>query len=360
MEDAIMSVANDVLVPISPSTTLKQTINYAVEVANGAESGGSVHLVLTTPGHHVGGEGLNRDKELLARVEGYAAAAAEGSVSIEAKLLGTDEYFADPEDHFELLVRYVEEHGIERVVIDRSYSVDATAQPLQDIGAALAEAGIDYEVPAASGSWRPTGAELVRGSIIAVVAFGFYIALGGPTYTFALWTGAVTALIAAVLLRNVAFERTPQLGAALATVGRGLLFIPYMLWEITKANVQFAYVVLHPSLPIDPCLDRVDAAVGDGLSLTTFANSITLTPGTLTVDSVGNELLVHSLAPSAREDLINGLHERAVRFFFYGRKGLELPGPAARGDVEPLIRPSETKAEAITDGGTDEGGDADD
>nr|WP_049920118.1 monovalent cation/H+ antiporter subunit E [Halobiforma nitratireducens] len=347
-----MSATNGVLVPVSPSPTLEETVEYAVDAVGRREDDGTVHLVLTVPGHHVGKEGLERDEKLLATAEGYATEATEtveDSVSIRTSLLGADEYFSDPLNHFELLVDYVAEHDLDRVIIDPDYSVDATAHVLQDMETVLSEADIRYEVAPVSSGWRPTGPELVRGGIIAVIAFAFYVALGGPTYTFALWTGAVTALIAAVLLRNVAFERTPHVGPALATLGRAVLFVPYLLWEIAKANVQFAYVVLHPSLPIDPCLDRVDAAVGDGLSVTAFANSITLTPGTLTVDTVGNELLVHSLAPSAREDLVEGVHERAVRFLFYGREGLELPGPAARDDVDPVVQPAEAVSRAESD-----------
>ncbi|WP_345782047.1 monovalent cation/H+ antiporter subunit E [Natronococcus sp. A-GB1] len=356
-----VSDTNGVLVPVSPSPTLEETVEYAVDaVERGDGGGGAVHLVLTAPGHHVGDEGLDRDETLLSTAERYATEAAGSGVSIRTSMLGTDEYFADPVNHFELLVDYVAEHDLDRVIIDPDYSVDATAHVLQNMETVLAESNIRYEVAPVSRSWRPTGPELIRGGVIAAMAFGFYVALGGPTYPFALWTGAVTALITAVLLRNVAFERTPHVGSALATLGRGVVFVPYLLWEIAKANVQFAYVVLHPSLPIDPCLDRVDAAVGDGLSVTAFANSVTLTPGTLTVDTVGSELLVHSLAPSARKDLAEGLHERAVRILFYGREGADLPGPLARGDMEPVVQSADAVAGAGASAGDESGGEADD
>nr|WP_049888946.1 monovalent cation/H+ antiporter subunit E [Natronococcus occultus] len=355
-----MSATNGVLVPVSPSPTLEETVEYAVDMVRKGDGDGAVHLVLTAPGHHVGREGLQRDEKLLSTAERYATEVAGNGVAVRANLLGTNEYFADPVSHFELLVDYVAEHDLDRVIIDPDYSVDSTAHVLQNMETVLAESNIRYEVSPVSSSWRPTGPELIRGGFIAVVAFAFYVALGGPTYPFALWTGAVTALITAVLLRNVAFERTPHVGPALATLGRGVLFVPYLLWEIIKANVQFAYVVLHPSLPIDPCLDRVDAAVGDGLSVTAFANSITLTPGTLTVDTVGSELLVHSLAPSAREDLAKGVHERAVRFLFYGRDGTDLPGPIARDDIEPVVQSTDAVAGAGPGAGTESGGETDD
>ena len=82
-------------------------------------------------------------------------------------------------------------------------------------------------------------------------------------------------------------------------------------------------------------------AVWGGSPLTTLANSITLTPGTLTVRAEGQDLYVHALFPSAREGLFAGTLERAVRFVFYGRAAAAIATPAERGDTELLQRPEE-------------------
>lgn len=338
-----------ILVPVAPTRTLEETVSHAV--ARSRENDGCpIHLVRTVSGHHVG-EPPTRDQDVVDRAERRAREAAADDASIVTAIIGTERYLATPAEHVERFLEYGRNHDLDRVVLDPNYSFDATAPTLQSLESMVADTDVDIEeAPVDDGGWGPTRGELVRAGVIGGMAFLFYIALGGPTYTFALGSGVVTAIIAAALLRNVTFETTPHLGPVVRTFARGLVFVPYMLWEITKANVLFAYVVLHPSLPIDPRLDRVEAAVGSGISVTSFANSITLTPGTLTVDADGHYLLVHSLNGDAQEDLFEGVHERPVRYLFYGREALELDGPAARGDVQHLVGPA-TRSEFATDGG---------
>jgi multicomponent Na+:H+ antiporter subunit E len=61
-------------------------------------------------------------------------------------------------------------------------------------------------------------------------------------------------------------------------------YIPVFLWECVKANVDVAYRVIHPKLPINPGIVKVKTTLKSDTALTFLANSITLTPGTLTVD----------------------------------------------------------------------------
>ncbi|THE62751.1 monovalent cation/H+ antiporter subunit E [Salinadaptatus halalkaliphilus] len=338
-----------ILVPIAPSSTLEQTVSHAIGLAR--ERDGGVHLVRTVSGRYADEEPAEVDKRVLERAERRAREAGPDDLSLTTAFLGTDQYMAAPSEHIECLLEYAAANGIGEIVLDPNYTIDATAPTLQSLESILERTGVDFEqAPVATDGWQPTGEELIRAGLIGIVAFVFYVGLGGPTYPFALASGVVTAVIAAALLRNVAFETTPRLGPVAGTVARGLYFVPYLLWEITKANVLFAYVVLHPSLPIDPGLDRVDAAVGSGLSVTAFANSITLTPGTLTVDADGHHLLVHSLNQSAREDLLEGVHEAPVRYLFYGSEGADLPGPGERGDFEAILGPAlEDENGGVTD-----------
>ena len=61
-------------------------------------------------------------------------------------------------------------------------------------------------------------------------------------------------------------------------------FIPVFLWECLKANLDVAYRVIHPGLPINPGIVKVKTRLKSEIGLTFLANSITLTPGTMTVD----------------------------------------------------------------------------
>lgn len=61
-------------------------------------------------------------------------------------------------------------------------------------------------------------------------------------------------------------------------------YLPVFLWEMIKANIDVAYRVLHPDLPINPGIVKVKTSLKSDTALTFLANSITLTPGTMSVD----------------------------------------------------------------------------
>ena len=72
-----------------------------------------------------------------------------------------------------------------------------------------------------------------------------------------------------------------------------LIYIPYYFYYVFKANLDVVYRVLHPDLPINPGIIKVRTTLTTDLAKTFLANSITLTPGTLTVDVEGEYLYVH-------------------------------------------------------------------
>ena len=63
-----------------------------------------------------------------------------------------------------------------------------------------------------------------------------------------------------------------------------LYYVPVFLWECFKANIDVAYRVIHPNLPINPGIVKVKTRLKTDTAITFLANSITLTPGTLSVD----------------------------------------------------------------------------
>jgi len=63
-----------------------------------------------------------------------------------------------------------------------------------------------------------------------------------------------------------------------------LYYVPLFLWECLKANIDVAYRVGHPDLPINPGIVKVKTSLKSDTALTFLANSITLTPGTMSVD----------------------------------------------------------------------------
>ncbi|MBN1540650.1 Na+/H+ antiporter subunit E [candidate division KSB1 bacterium] len=67
-------------------------------------------------------------------------------------------------------------------------------------------------------------------------------------------------------------------------VGYGVYYLIHFIWEMIKANVHVAYLVIHPRVPIKPGIIKIKTNLSRETALTVLANSITLTPGTLTID----------------------------------------------------------------------------
>jgi len=80
-------------------------------------------------------------------------------------------------------------------------------------------------------------------------------------------------------------------------------YVPTFLWECIKANIDVACRVLHPELPINPGIVKVKTSLKSDTALTFLANSITLTPGTLTVDIDKDDgaLYVHWIDVKAKD-----------------------------------------------------------
>ncbi|WP_135830090.1 monovalent cation/H+ antiporter subunit E [Halorussus halobius] len=351
-----MTGAN-VLVPVRESVTLRNTVAYALDRAVESGSDSTVHFVFLLSRRVPSGgstAGVEAAEDFLDRVATWAGEdlGENGDrVAVETAVVGQDEYLFNPGDYSAVLTRYARANDVDSVLLDPEFNPSGMTPLLPPLEAELERAGLDAEVAPVE---RPTRrfpvlrrAGLGQFVVLFGWAFGFYLLVGGTLSTFDLATGAISALVVASLLWRISlsgFVNVRQLAGRLA---RLVLYAPFLLWEITKANVEIAYVVLHPSLPIDPEVVEFDAAVWSELPVTTLANSITLTPGTLTVDVSRQHFTVHALTTDAREELLAGTLERAVRFVFYGRSAARIASPAERApDAESTERaPGATSGE---------------
>ena len=80
---------------------------------------------------------------------------------------------------------------------------------------------------------------------------------------------------------------------------RFIRFLPWLLWQIVLANIDLAIRTLHPKMPINPILINIKNNLKSDLGMVILANSITLTPGTVTIDINENEFLVHVISEKA-------------------------------------------------------------
>ncbi len=328
------------LVPVSESPTLRNTVAYAVRNAVEAEDRyDAVHFVCPAS-RRIAGEGsVESARELLERVAVWAAedlGADDPEVGVETALIGVDTYLFSPSDYVELLADYATDNDIDSVLLDPEFNPGENTPLLPPLESELERTGFSVEMaPVERGTRR---GRLVRRAglgqfvLLAGLSYGFYLLIGGSLAAFDLVTGAMSAGIVATVLLRVSTTGPVQPRKLVARIVRMLVYTPYLLYEIVVANVAIAYVVLHPSLPIDPEVVEFDAVVWSELSVMTLANSITLTPGTLTIDVNSRHFVVHTLTEGSREDLLEGGLERAVRFVFYGRAAARGPGPRERGD----------------------------
>lgn len=98
-----------------------------------------------------------------------------------------------------------------------------------------------------------------------------------------------------------------------------LRFVGYALHlmrDIVAAAIVVAEKVLDPRMPIEPVLIVHRARFSREVSKIALANSITLTPGTLTVDVEGDEFLVHCLTEDFAGDIVNGTVDRCIERVF--------------------------------------------
>ena len=92
-----------------------------------------------------------------------------------------------------------------------------------------------------------------------------------------------------------------------------LIYLPWLLWQVVLSNVDVIRRVWHPRRDIHPRIFTLPLQVRHPVAKTLYANSITLTPGTVTVRVEDDHLLVHALTEEAEESLLDGRMEQRIQ-----------------------------------------------
>ncbi|MFH1039175.1 MAG: Na+/H+ antiporter subunit E [PVC group bacterium] len=119
--------------------------------------------------------------------------------------------------------------------------------------------------------------------ILFILGFLVWMGLTWPPQWQEILVGAAVSLLVALLTGDMFVER-PHHFKDFRRYLWFLYYLPVLAWECLKANIDVAYRVAHPRLPIKPGIVKVKTVLKSNSGLTFLANSITLTPGTLTVD----------------------------------------------------------------------------
>jgi multicomponent Na+:H+ antiporter subunit E len=99
-----------------------------------------------------------------------------------------------------------------------------------------------------------------------------------------LFVGVLVAALVAYLTGDLFIQRPYLLKHPHRYAVFFFQYLPLFLWEVVKANIDVAYRIIHPRLPISPGIVKVRTTLKSDTALTFLANSITLTPGTMSVD----------------------------------------------------------------------------
>ena len=93
---------------------------------------------------------------------------------------------------------------------------------------------------------------------------------------------------------------------------RWLVYMSWLAVEIVKSAIDVSRCILDPRLPIEPRVLRVKTSQRTNVGQVTYANSITLTPGTVAINLFDDEIEVHALTPAGVEGLESGEMDRRV------------------------------------------------
>lgn len=150
--------------------------------------------------------------------------------------------------------------------------------------------------------------------VLFIILFGFWLLLSGhftPKFiTYGVIAGAVGAAFG-VSLFSIPIEtgeKEVHVGFGGLNVIYAVVYFFWLVWQIILANIQVAKTVLKPKIDIDPTVIKFYVPFKNPLASVVLANSITLTPGTITMDIVDDIFYVHALTKSTALDLFDPQH----------------------------------------------------
>jgi len=143
-----------------------------------------------------------------------------------------------------------------------------------------------------------------------VFLYIFWLLLSGFFTAFLMSAGVGSALAVVWFARrmDIVDREAHPIHLGLQT----FLYWPWLVKEIIKSGWDVSKIILNPRLPISPTLIRFKPSQRTTVGLVIHANSITLTPGTITVEAAANEFLVHGLTQSGAQGVINSEMDRRV------------------------------------------------
>ncbi len=149
-----------------------------------------------------------------------------------------------------------------------------------------------------------------------LIMFGFWILLSGKFDLFHLTLGVISSALVSFLSADL-FMYDPKSKNRLATGLRFLFYIPWLLYQILLSTLHVTFLALHPKMKdqIDPTIVTFKTTLKTDIAKVALANSITLTPGTITIRIEDQIFYVHAISRKAAAGLPGEMEERLAKVF---------------------------------------------
>ncbi|MCX7771075.1 MAG: Na+/H+ antiporter subunit E [Proteobacteria bacterium] len=145
------------------------------------------------------------------------------------------------------------------------------------------------------------------------ILFIFWFLLSGETNLILIISGIISSLLVSYLSYDMLISKS-DLRRNIIMYLKFIKYIPYLIFQIILANIDVIYRVLHPKLPIDPVVINFKTKLDTEFCIVAYANSITLTPGTVTIDAnKSKDFIVHALHSSYAHSLLSGEMEKRIK-----------------------------------------------
>lgn len=158
---------------------------------------------------------------------------------------------------------------------------------------------------------------IVSFTVTFLILFALWVVLSGKFDYLHLGLGLISCAVVTSISGDLLFPEG-NTREFFRSVWPFLKYIPWLIYQIWLANLHLLYLTFHPRMLdlIDPHIIRFQSRLTGDLSLVTFANSITLTPGTITVSvSVDGDFKVHAIDRESAEALPGEMEARVARAF---------------------------------------------
>ena len=325
--ETVQKSKTHMMVLVRESESIRETVSYAVRKAfeNSSEQNSKVlrFVYLDQHGNSSSGEQLLHKIRVWVNEE---LGTSEENFTVETDVVEQRINITDLNKLIKRVKSESRSHNIEEIVLDPSYEEIIHYPLIQNLENTISDQiGIRCDTPvsrkeettfASLENFKPLSFLFIFG-----ISFLFYQILGSGLTRFNLITGSLTSLITAFALSRLILKDNPS-KESIKSLGRLSIFLPKLLWKIVEANIHVTRLILSPEMPVKPQFERIEPEIDGDFALTLLANSITLTPGTLTVRADEDSLLIHAIDDEARDDLIAGDIMESVRHVFHGKRGV--------------------------------------